>query len=111
MKVGKDKLKELAKEISILLESYDCHTDTAIYYSNQRLSYDGSWKLEEGFKGSSFTQYANDSTITMTFEGNFYEVMNYGLFPKLYDKFSKLLEKYGFYFELGNAWNLALYEI
>ena len=112
------KLEELAYKIADLLSEYHCHIDVAIYFENKRLStfadidenY-GKWVLQEGYKGSDYTEYANDSTITMTFEGDFYDVMNYGYLPELYDKFQKLLESCGFYFELGNAWNLALYDI
>jgi hypothetical protein len=66
--------------------------------------------MQEGLKGSNYTQYANDETITMTFEGDFYSCMNYGSNPILYEKFGELLKKYDLYFELGNAWNLALYK-
>jgi hypothetical protein len=30
---------------------------------------------------------------------------------KLEDEFSKLFNKYGYYHEMGHAWNLAAYEI
>lgn len=50
----------------------------------------------------------------MSFEGPFYEVLNgyagdYGWVVE--EKFSDLLKKYGVYYELGNAWNLSLYQI
>lgn len=108
----KNNLEVLAKSIATLLQEYDCEQEVAMYYSNKRFSHFGNeWKEDEGFKGSDIIEYANDKTITMTFEGSFYEVINYGLFPSLLEKFSKLLKDYDLYYELGNAWNLALYKI
>jgi len=112
----KSVLEKLAYEIAELLEKHECHTDVAIYFEGKRLSTFADlkenyrkWVLEEGYDPKSYTEYANPKTITMTFEGSFYEVMNYGFSPKLYDKFTQLINSYGFWFELGNAWNLSLY--
>lgn len=107
------KIDELAYKIAELLETRGCHTDTAIYFGGKRLSTfrDGKWKLEDGFVAGDMVEYANDKTITMTFEGDFYDVINYGLYPNLQEEFISLIESYGYYYELGNAWNLALYDI
>lgn len=112
------KLQELAYKIAQLLDEYGCSQDVAIYFDGKRLStfadldknY-GKWVLQEGYYGSTYTKYANDDTITMTFEGPFYEVVNYGLFPELLDRFVDLIESYGYYYEPGDAWNLALFEL
>ena len=112
-----EKIKELAYKISNLLKEYDLCSDVAIYFNNKRLQHfttnkKEGWVLEEGFKGSDYTQYANDQTITMTFEGPLYDIINYYI-PSgnfLY-VFNKLLKNYGYYYELGNAWNLALYHL
>lgn len=58
-----------------------------------------------------YFEYYNRDTLSMSFDGDIYDVFNYDLFPSLLEKFDKLLESYGLYYELGNAWNLALYEI
>ena len=115
--MNKLKLKKLAYSISELLDSEESSLDVCIYFNDHRLSYEFNknsevyeWVLQEGLKGSNYTQYANDETITMTFEGDFYSCMNYGSNPILYEKFGELLKKYDLYFELGNAWNLALYK-
>ena len=49
----------------------------------------------------------------MSFEGPLYDVLNAYVpgWVKKEDEFRKLFEKYGFYYELGNAWNLSAYEI
>ena len=48
----------------------------------------------------------------MSFEGELYDVLNgyaYG-WGKRADEFRQIFEKYGVYFELGNAWNLTCYD-
>ena len=49
----------------------------------------------------------------MTFEGPFYDVINYHLSAKYCDKiieeFNDILKKYKAYYELGYAWSLAVY--
>lgn len=50
----------------------------------------------------------NDETITISFEGTFYKAIN---FTNEYVEFNKFINSKGYYFEFGNAWNLALYEL
>jgi hypothetical protein len=106
-------LEELAFAIADLLTKYNCQEDVTIYFNNQRLSTftEGKWVLEEGYKGSDYTKYANDKTITMTFEGPFYDVINYNECPELLRRFNELIESYGYYYELGYPWSLSLYEL
>ena len=40
-----------------------------------------------------------------------YDMMNYGRFAEKLESFLKLINGFGYYFELGNAWNLSLYKI
>ena len=47
----------------------------------------------------------------MSFEGPLYEVLNgYGS-SHLEEEFVKIFDKYGLYYELGNAWNLTACEV
>ena len=111
-------IQKLAYEIAELLSDRGYEGDMAIYFNGKRLQcftdedHDG-WKLEEGYKGSDYTEYANDDTITMTFEGiySIYDEINgYSRRTNVIDEFESLLESYGYYFELGNAWNLSIYK-
>ena len=105
------KLNKLASEIANVLDKHQSSQDVAIYYENKRLSnFEDGWESEEGFLGSEFTEWANDDTITVTFEGPLYSAMNYGTDNQLVQKLSKLVDDNGFYWELGNAWNLSLHE-
>ena len=113
-----DKIEKLAYEIKELLDKHNYSGDTAIYFNNKRLTtftdenY-GKWVLQEGYKGSDYTEYTNDDTITMTFEGmnSIHGAINYGENEKFLGKLDKLFESYGYYYELGNSWNLELYKI
>lgn len=114
-----DKINELVEKIVKLLDKHNYSGDTAIYFDNKRLAtfndenY-GIWILQSGYKGSDYTEYANNDTITMTFEGMFsiYNIINcYSSDEKFLGEFDRLLESYGYYYELGNSWNLSLYEL
>lgn len=58
-----------------------------------------------------YFEYANPATLSMSFEGELYDMMNNGWFAKELESFSKLINGFGYYYELGNAWNLSLYKI
>jgi hypothetical protein len=85
-----------------------------IYFNNKAYDFIGEneYKVLEDIKGSTYFEYANDETVSMSFEGTFYEIINGTdeYCGKLMDKFNKILDKHGFYYEQGNAWNLSLYE-
>ncbi len=112
------RVEDLAYEIADLLSSKGYEGDMAIYFNGKRLQcftdneQDG-WKLEEGYKGSDYTEYANDDLITMTFEGiySIYDEINlYSNATNVVEEFDELLDEYGCYYEMGNRWNLSIYE-
>lgn len=55
-----------------------------------------------------YVKYNNPSTVTMTFEGGFYEEFNYGNGQAFLEG---IAEKYGLYPEQGYAWSVTFYEI
>lgn len=61
-----------------------------------------------------YFEYANPNTVSMSFEGPLYRVINCYFenenWFKLYDEFCAIFDKYGMYFEQGHAWNLSVYE-
>ncbi|MFW6015920.1 MAG: hypothetical protein ACOCRK_05745 [bacterium] len=118
--VKKIKIQDLAYEIANLLSKHNYNGDTAIYFNEKRLqcyttNSEDDWVLESGVLGSDYCKYAKNDTITMTFEGiySIHDVINYYEPDKsgFLNEFEKLLKKYGYYYELGNNWNLALYEL
>lgn len=102
------KIEELALKIKDFFIKNNLGLDTCIYYNNKCIK--DCTEVIENVKGSRCVEYANDETITITFEGALYHLVNYGSMS-LMNKFSKLLEKYGYYYELGYAWSMSLYEI
>lgn len=108
MKLTKKKIEKLANDIVKFLETNDMVYGTCIYY-NGKLINDG--ELEEGeFDPHDYFEYAAyDHILSMSFEGRLYTALNFG--GSVAEKFSKLFEKYGLYYEHGYAWSLTAYTI
>lgn len=107
MKLTKIKIEKLANEIAEFLKK-ECMLDgTCIYYNNKRIK---NGVLENGeFDPHDYFEYAAyNHILSMSFDGEFYHMMNYNGGIKL-NKFNKILDKYGVYYELGYAWSLTLY--
>lgn len=57
-------------------------------------------------------EYCTDSKLILVFEGNLFSVMNgYTDSYKLYDEFDRFVRGFGYYFDLGNAWNMGFYPL
>ncbi len=121
MKITSEKIEEFGnKVVDLCLEKG--YGDTCVYFNNKRVSidskmvfddsdrgfhYEGSTEIKENCHPKDYFDYYNTNhVLSMSFEGNLYDALNYGSgAPALY----KLFEEYGFYWELGNAWNLSAY--
>jgi len=117
--MGKEKenIEKLAIEIKDFLNLHELDFDIAIYFNSKILDKMGKkdWELIENVLPSTFTKYANDETITLIFEGPFYGMINFSWTNLEYrneidNKFRETLNKYGYYYEIGEAWNIALYK-
>lgn len=130
---GKSKAEKCAKEIIDFLLKYGLWQDTFIYANNRRFGcYDrkkyhyyyndgddkeAPWDcvfVEEDINPKDYLEWTSDF-LCMSFEGPFYNIVNY-YYPtkycdKLLDEFNSIVRKYGYYYELGDAWNLALFKI
>ena len=116
--------EELATDIFNWLNDREMWVDTHIYFngkcwgtSNQNSTefcYNERRYFEYKAEPKDYFEYVREPNIlSMSFEGALYDVLNgyvYG-WVKLEEEFSKILEKYGLFYELGNAWNLSCYEI
>ena len=116
-KITKTDIERLANEIIAFLEANDIASDVSIYYNGNvvrsKTEYKGdgeysyTWVKTENVDPHKYFEYAAyDHILSMSFEGGLYDVLNYGGGRKM-DKFMKILEKYGLYYELGNSWNLT----
>ena len=116
--------EQLATEIFEWLVKHEMWMDTCIYFNGKRWGthnketgeyyYNQHKYYEEVADPKDFFEYVNEPNIlSMSFEGPLYEVLNAYRpgWTKLEDKFQKIFEKYGVYYEMGHAWNLSCYEI
>ncbi|MAH48514.1 hypothetical protein CMI37_21995 [Candidatus Pacearchaeota archaeon] len=105
------KKTKVAKTIERFLKKYDLDYDVRIYFSGKCWDYDSSGKktVIEDIKASDYFEYANDDTISMTFEGPFYEIINEYCGYALRDEWDAL-DFDGYYMEQGHAWNGVFYK-
>lgn len=123
----KTKEEKLAKDIIDWLLKKGIFDDTFIYVNGKRYgTYDGeghynygtdSWDkvyVEEDKDPKDYFEYAGPH-LSMSFEGPLYDVLNYGWeyegYQKWEEELTEIFKKYGYYFELGNAWNLTAVEL
>jgi len=128
----KKKIEKIAREIRKFLDDNFLNGDCRIYFNgmcwehgteDESMTWDEEhkewldlptrygWKVIEKIDPKDYFEYAS-GIISMSFEGSFYDVMN-GYRTRDFDlqvMFNELINKYGFYYELGNAWNLTLCE-
>lgn len=119
----KNKQGKLAKDIIDWLLSKEIFDDTFIYVNGKRYgTYDGeghynygtnSWDnvyVEDNKNPKDYFEYAGPY-LSMSFEGPLYDALNYGweyeFYQKWEDELTAIFKKHGYYFELGNAWNLT----
>lgn len=121
----KNKQGKLAKDIIDLLLKHEIFDDTFIYVNGKRYgTYDGeghynygadSWDnvyVEDDKDPKDYFEWAGKH-LSMSFEGPLYELINYGFEfggSKTVDELTEIFHKHGFYWELGNAWNLTAVE-
>lgn len=129
------KANRCAKEIINWLIKRDLWRDVTIYVDNGRYTFKNTsphkdeieallndekiipeivW--EEGFNPKEYFDYVcQPHFLSMSFEGYLYEALNYSLSPSYCDTIDKelsdIFRKYGYYYELGNSWNLSTAKI
>lgn len=126
-KLTQKQKQALVSSIIDFLFKHELQTDTIIYCDNKRYTFDvdvnkdtcmlhttdlgRAYFIKNDIKASQRVKYANDDTLTMTFEGSLYTIMNgcNDCCQKLQNEFNQLLEPYELYYEQGHAWSLALY--
>jgi len=120
----RNKQGKLAKDIIDWLLKKEIFDDTFIYVNGKRYgTYDGeghynygtnSWDkvyVEDNKDPKDYFEYAG-KILSMSFEGPLYDLLNYGFEWNSHaeDELRNIFHKYGYYFELGNAWNLTAVE-
>lgn len=132
---SKSKANRCAKEVIKWLIKRDLWRDVIIYVDNGRYIFKNInlhkdeietflkgekivpevvW--QEGYNPKEYFEYVcQPNFISMSFEGMLYEALNYCLSISYCDKIDKelsdIFRKYGYYYELGNTWNLSTAKI
>ena len=107
------KKNEIATKIERIFASVGRIEDTRIYFGGKCWDYDSSGRKSvlTGIKASEYMEYANDATITCSFEGRVHSHLNHFVGNgELGEELTTMLRDYGYWYELGNGWNFALYE-
>lgn len=103
----------LASELKKFLEKNNLHGDTRIYFNEKcwHCNYKtDSYELLEDILGTDYFDYANNETVSMSFEGALYMLLNHeSINNPLRKKFEKIFEKHNCYYEFGHAWSLSVY--
>lgn len=118
-KLTKELIEKFANEIMAYLEKYGLDSDVSIYYNNKRMKNKYDWRnpdtppkriIEEDICPRDYFEYINyNHILSMSFEGPLYDSLNYSGYKEA--GLNKIFEKYGTYWEMGNAWNLSAYPI
>lgn len=119
LKFTKELIEKFAYDIMDYLTKYGLDSDVCIYFNNKRIQHEYNWREEnptpklivkEDISPFDYFEYANhDHILSMSFEGPLYDSLNYSGYKEA--GLRELFEKYGVYWELGNAWNLSAYPI
>jgi hypothetical protein len=108
------KTTEIAKKIDNLFKKhlYGELGDYRIFYNGKAIDVNTSTgrKIMDDKLASEYVDYSNTAGVTVTFDGAIYDLMNYSSDFALVNELTDLLEKYGCWYENGNAWNFSVYE-
>ncbi len=120
----KNKMEALAKDIYDWCIKNDLWGDCCIYFNGKAWASWDNWHDENGIKiadrlyefqsrnPKEYFEYANPDTLSMSFEGSLYHVLNAYVpgWVKLEKEFLDIFQKHGVYYEMGHAWNLSVYK-
>lgn len=113
--------EKMAHEIFEFCDKFEIWDDAAIYFNGKAFASWNEWNGEFGKEIAAglyeyenknpldYCEYSDPETLTMTFEGMLYDILNdFGYsYPSIYEDFCEIFEKYGYYFEMGHAWSLT----
>ena len=115
--------EELATEIFNWLNDKEMWVDIHIYFNGKCWSTNNQNHTEFCYNERRYFEYEAEPTdyfeyvrepniLSMSFEGVFYDVLNGYVSGcvKLEEEFRNIFDKYGVYYELGNAWNLSCFD-
>ena len=109
----KERNQKLADELKNFLVKNEIGIDTRIYFNEMCYDFDSNGKvaLLKDIKASDYFDCANNNTISMSFEGPLYDILNYCSPYHLAKKFYNIFKKYDLFGEQGDSWNLVAYSL
>jgi hypothetical protein len=107
-----EKNEKLANDIKSFLLKNKLAVDTRIYFNG--MAYDSvnstnEYEALNDITPTDYFEYANNETVSMSYEGELYDLINHRTNSKLYQKFEQIFEKHNCWFEFGYAWSLSVY--
>lgn len=118
-------MENLAKDIYEWCVENAAWNDCCIYISGDAYSTWKNWEDEAGERLAEnlykyecrnplrYFEYANPETLSMSFEGELYRILNVhwesDVRSEKYKEFNNLFKKYNCRYEQGHAWNLSVY--
>lgn len=112
MALTKKKINQLAFEIRDYLVNAGLEDGVAIFFNNLKMTINRNGNeiqtvIKENIDPHDYFEYAAyNHILSMSFDGALYERIYYC--PTGARELSNIFERYGLYYELGNAWNLTL---
>lgn len=122
-KLTEKQLENIALDLISFLQKHDLYYMVNIYVNNKVFTDNrmkgtetkktpfGPYYIVHNVNPGDLLKYYNPETITVTFEGPLYHIINYSECHSLYKELCNFFEKYGLYFEQGYAWSFSLYYI
>lgn len=108
-------LEQLFQDLKKFVEKYEFE-DVYIYYKGNRYNLDeqkGILRWQENTAvATDYMIYGNNDTISVSFEGELYSIMNYPdseMAVRIKKEFNELTLGTNLYCEYGEAWNLSYY--
>lgn len=126
VKITPSQIEKMAIEVRQFLIDKEIWIDTTIYFNGRAYSTsdrNGTYAYNdketlielENVDPKAVTEYAGE-ILTMTFDGPLYDCINcngeysYEFAKSVVLGLHEIFQKYGCYYELGEAWNLTLYQ-
>lgn len=118
--------EKMAKEIYKFCIGRELWQDCCIYFNGKAWASKNTWGDKKGkeigerlyeyedMNPCDYFKYGNPDTLSMSYEGELYHVMNCywesKTWTRWHDKFVAMFDKYDGYIEQGHAWNFTFVE-
>ena len=129
-KAQMERNEKLANDLIKFIQDKGFWGELCIFFNGKALSSESSWNVWKGVLISekkneiteevdkvyeytdidspkNWTEYANEESITIVFDGLFYDYIH--LIPSSWDSLQEVLDKYDAYFEVGHSTDLSIY--